>query len=120
VDGAWRHLSSLLHFREEPIIDSQASGEVEMAAGGDEKDVCVHLYERHVACLNRLGEEIQSATGAAIGPSEIIRALVEALDEAGGVDPTLIESEEDLVEVFYRRFTRQEDPPRDRDRMRSG
>jgi hypothetical protein len=90
-----------------------------MATGDDERDVCVHFYERHMACLERLGEEIRSATGAAIGPSEIVRALVEALDEAGGVDPSLIMSEEDLVDVFYRRFTRQEDRRRDRDRMRS-
>jgi hypothetical protein len=90
-----------------------------MAPGDDERHVCVHLYERHVACLERLGEEIRSATGAALSPSEIIRALVAALDEAGGVDPSLIVSEEDLVDVFYRRFTRQEDLRRDRDRMRS-
>jgi hypothetical protein len=67
----------------------------------------------------RLGEEIRSATGAVLGPSEIIRALVEALDEAGGVEPSLIASEEDLVDVFYRHFVRQEDRRRDRDRMRS-
>ena len=90
-----------------------------MAPSDDERDVCVHLYAPHIACLERLGAEIRSATGAAIGPSEIIRALIEALDEAGGVDPTLIVSEEDLVDVFYRRFTRQEDRRRDRDRMRS-
>jgi hypothetical protein len=81
-----------------------------MAETGSEKDLRVRLYERHMACLDRLGAEIRSATGAAIGPAEIIRALVEALDEAGGVDPS---------QVFYRRFTRQEDRPRDRDRMRS-
>ena len=91
-----------------------------MAIADSGEDVHVRLHERHRACLDRLRSEIQAATGAKVSMSAIIRALVEALDEAGGVDPTPIASEEDLVGVFYRRFTRQADPPRDRERMRRG
>ena len=91
-----------------------------MAIGVSGKNVHVRLHERHAACLDRLRGEIRVATGAKVSTSAIIRALVEALDEAGGVDPTPIASEEDLVGVFYRRFTRQADPPREWERMRRG
>ncbi len=89
--------------------------------GGTEKrvSVTVELEARHLAYLERLTGQIQKTTGAEIRPSDVVRALVEALGESSPVNPSAIRGEADLVELFFRRFTRQEDPRHDRDRMRS-
>lgn len=79
----------------------------------------IALLERHVAFLNRMSEEISLATGAHLDANSIIRALVEALDEAGGVDPNHIRREEDLVDMFYRLFVHQEARTWPRERFRA-
>lgn len=88
--------------------------------GGPEKrvTVSVQLVDRHLAYLERLTDQIRRATGAEIRASDVILALVEALSESSPVNPSTIRGERDLVELFFRRFTRQEDPRQDRDRMR--
>ncbi len=90
-------------------------------AGGPRKrvSVTVELEERHLAYLERLTGQIQKTTGAEVRASDVVRALVEALSESSPVNPSAIRAEADLVELFFRRFTRQEDPRHDRDRMRS-
>ena len=91
------------------------------AADGARKrvSVTVDLEERHLAYLERLTGQIQKTTGVEIRASDVVRALVEALGESSPVNPSAIRGEADLVELFFRRFTRQEDPRHDRDRMRS-
>jgi len=80
--------------------------------------VTVELDGRQMAYLDRLTAQIRNATGAELSAPTVIRALVEALSEAAAVNPAAVRSEEDLKDLFYRRFTRQEDPRHDRDRMR--
>jgi hypothetical protein len=81
--------------------------------------VTVELDGRQLAYLERLSSQIRSATGAQLSAPAVIRALVEALSEAAAVNPAAIRSEDDLKGLFYRRFTQQEDPRHDRDRMRA-
>jgi hypothetical protein len=87
--------------------------------GEETTEVCVALYRRHVACVERLARQVQDTTGAKLGTSEVVRAFLEALDEAGGINPSLIGGEEDLMDFFLRRLTGQEDRRDDRGRMRS-
>jgi hypothetical protein len=89
--------------------------------GSTEKrvSVTVELEERHLAYLERLTGQIQKTTGAELRASDVVRSLVEALGESSPVNPSTIRGEADLVELFFRRFTRQDDPRHDRDRMRS-
>ncbi len=93
---------------------------MDVQGGGEEKvaRVRLELQERQWSYLTRLTEQIHRATGAVLRPEEVIRALVEALSEAAPVTPARINGEEDLVDLFYRRFTQQEDRPHDRERMR--
>lgn len=90
-----------------------------VATGEVTEEVCVELYRRHTACLERLARQVAGTTGAVLGAAEVLRAFLEALDEAGGVNPSLIASEEDLKDFFLRRLTGQEDRRDDRGRMRS-
>jgi len=92
-------------------------GENRLEMPGD-ASVTVALDGRQVAYLERLTAQVRAATGAELATTTVIRALVEALSEAAAVDPAVIRSEEDLKDLFYRRFTRQEDPRHDRERMR--
>ena len=78
----------------------------------------IQLLDRHVAFLKRLSAEIHQSNGIRLTPSAIVRGFVEALDETGGVNADYITCEEDLVEVFLRKLTGQEEPPHARERMR--
>lgn len=85
---------------------------------GDAAALTLTLQGRHLAYLERLTEQIRQTTGAALSPADVVHSLVEALSEAAAVRPSAIRSAADLTELFYRRFTQQEDPRHDRDRMR--
>ncbi len=78
----------------------------------------VELYGRQVAYLDRLTEQIRRVNGAQLTSADVVRSLVEALSEAAAVNPSVVRSPEDLTDLFYRRFTQQEDRRHDRDRMR--
>jgi len=80
--------------------------------------VTLALDGRQTAHLERLSAQIRSATGTVLSAATVIKALIEALSEAAAVNPSAIRSDDDLKDLFYRRFTRQEDPRHDRDRMR--
>ena len=100
---------------EEKMVMAETFG----PAGPNQTTLAVTLRDHHVAYLDRLAEQIRRVTGAALPPPVIIRAMVEALVEAAAVNPSAVRTEDDLVDLFYRRFTQQEDRRHDRDRMRS-
>ncbi|MEW6488161.1 MAG: hypothetical protein AB1578_09645 [Thermodesulfobacteriota bacterium] len=85
---------------------------------GDTATLSLTLQGRHLAYLERLAEQIRQTTGASLNPGDVVHSLVEALSEAAAVRPSAIRSAADLTELFYRRFTQQEDVRHDRDRMR--
>lgn len=86
---------------------------------GDTATLPLTLHGRHLAYLERLTEQIRQTTGASLTPADVVCSLVEAVSEAAAVRPSAIRTATDLTELFYRRFTQQEDPRHDRDRMRS-
>jgi len=88
-------------------------------SGDEQVQLTVDLPGRQVAYLDRLTEQIRRATGAQLTGGDVVRCLVEALSEAAAVSPAVIRGPEDLTDLFYRRFTQQEDRRQDRDRMRS-
>lgn len=88
------------------------------ADNGGTATLSLALQGRHLAYLERLTEQIRQTTGASLNPGDVVHSLVEALSEAAAVRPSAIRSASDLTELFYRRFTQQDDPRHDRDRMR--
>ena len=57
------------------------------------------LFNRQIAYLDHLGADIRTQTGAAISRTEIIRALVDAM-EGSGVDVTQTATETELRELL--------------------
>ncbi len=65
--------------------------------------VTVVLYNRQVVFLDHLALEIRAKTGTVIKRAEIIRALIDALDESG-IDLREATSEEEMKALLLRRF----------------
>lgn len=61
------------------------------------------LFDRQVAFLRRLQAETQLATGAKISLSEIVRAMVDALEQSG-VDLSDATTEAELAELLAERL----------------
>lgn len=67
------------------------------------KKVTVLLLSRNVLFLDRLSLDIATRTGASIARAEILRALVEAVEESG-LDLTGISTEEELKALLLDRL----------------
>jgi hypothetical protein len=67
--------------------------------------VTVVLFRRQVAFLDRLTASIRARTGAAVSRAQIIRALIDALGDAG-IDLTGARSEADLKTMVLARLGR--------------
>ena len=69
------------------------------------RKVTVVLREQQIRFLGELAEEVRSATGAAISRAAIIRALIDALRQAG-IDPAKAASEDQIRRSMIERLRR--------------
>lgn len=65
--------------------------------------VTVVLFNRQIAFLDRVAEANRSQNGTSISRAQLIRALVDAVDE-GGVDLTAARSEADMKATILARL----------------
>jgi len=67
--------------------------------------VTVVLFDRQIVFLDRLGADIRAASGVAISRANVIRALIDALNESD-LDLTGTRSEADLKAILTARLGR--------------
>jgi hypothetical protein len=78
-----------------PTKDAPTPGPGRPTKSEDWSKVTVVLYDRQTLFLDRLALDIRANSGASVSRAEIIRALVDVLED-GGLDLTAVTSEADL------------------------